>query len=87
MDETPRLIEHHTETTILATGISHTRCPTLAKRLTSDRYASTYLFKKKLGVDLKNYKATQIPRKREGKKRIIGAKLEIFYVHTPLGDG
>jgi hypothetical protein len=60
----------------------------LAKRLTCDRYASTYLFlKKKLEVDLKNYKATQIPRKREGKKRIIGAKLEIFYVHTPLGDG
>jgi hypothetical protein len=64
MDKTPRLIERHTEMTILATGISHTCCPTLAKRLTCDRYASTYLFKKKLGVDLKNYKATQIPRKR-----------------------
>jgi hypothetical protein len=34
MDETPKLIERHPETTILATRISRTRYPTLAKRLT-----------------------------------------------------
>jgi hypothetical protein len=44
MDETPKQIERHPETTILATEINRTHCPTLAKRLTCDRHASTYLF-------------------------------------------
>jgi len=70
MDETPKQIERHPETTILATEINRTHCPTLAKRLTCDRHASTYLFKKNLGVDLKNYKATQTPRKRGGEKEL-----------------
>jgi hypothetical protein len=48
MDETPRLIERHPETTILATGINRTRRPILAKRLTCDQHVSTYLFFKKI---------------------------------------
>jgi hypothetical protein len=50
----------------------------LAKRLTCDRHASTYLFLKKLGVDLKNYKATQTPRKREGKKELSATNWKSF---------
>ena len=87
MDETPKQIERHPETTILATEINRTHCPTLAKRLTCDRHASTYLFLKKFRGWFEKLQGNANTEEERGGKRIISDKLKIFYVHTPLGDG